>query len=112
MMALNDGVYEPLITLPGDYNEDGVVSAADYVIWRNNEGQSVTLPNDATFETVDQEDYEVWVANFGATVGSGSSSKLNCAAPEPTTWLLTLLATSICLRRNRSVAVVSRLVDK
>jgi hypothetical protein len=26
--------------VPGDYNEDGTVEAADYVAWRDNEGTS------------------------------------------------------------------------
>ena len=98
------------VELAGDYNDDGVVSAADYVVWRNNEGQSVTLPNDATPGTVTEEDYEVWVANFGNTIGDGS--RFEASIPEPTAWLLTLLATSIYLRRNRPVRVVSGLVDK
>jgi hypothetical protein len=62
----------------GDYNNNGTVDAADYVAWRDNLGQSVTLPNDSTPGTVTQADYEVWRANFG---NSGGGNSLN-----PETW--------------------------
>src|SRR6185369_6538806 len=32
--------------LNGDFNSDGKVDAADYVMWRNNDGTSNALPND------------------------------------------------------------------
>ena len=54
----------------GDYNNNGVVDAADYVLWRN----GGTLQNDPT-PGVQPGDYAVWRANFGKTGGS-----LNAAA--------------------------------
>jgi hypothetical protein len=56
------------ITAPGtsgDYNRNGVVDAADYVVWRDNLDAEVTLPNDSTPGMVTIEDYNVWRANFG-----------------------------------------------
>ena len=44
----------------GDYNANGVVDAADYVVWRDALGTSAMLPNDPTSGTVTQEDYLVW----------------------------------------------------
>ncbi|MDA0659440.1 MAG: hypothetical protein O3C60_11425 [Planctomycetota bacterium] len=35
-------------SVPGDYNNNGVADAADYTVWRDNRGGSVTLPNDTT----------------------------------------------------------------
>ena len=32
--------------LAGDYNNNDIVDAADYVVWRNNENTNNTLPND------------------------------------------------------------------
>ncbi len=98
---------------PGDYNEDGAVDAADYTVWRDSLGQSITLPNenpDATTPgVVDDEDYDFWKAQFGATagptaetefrvgsvlfddtLGSGSGSLAVSAVPEPGTGLLLL----------------------
>lgn len=56
------------IGLTGDYNEDGIVNAADYTVWRD--GGS---PDDS------QAGYDLWKANFGNS-GSGSGS---AAVPEP-----------------------------
>jgi hypothetical protein len=57
-------------TLPGDYNLNGSVDAADSVIWRNNEGatNAVYTQGDANFDgTVNQADYDIWRSNFGGT---------------------------------------------
>jgi hypothetical protein len=76
----------------GDYNNNGVVDAADYVIWRDHLGQSFTLPNDTTPGTVTQADYNVWRSNFGASAGSGSGSLVaDSAVPEPASVVLLVL---------------------
>ena len=52
----------------GDFNTNGVVDAADYTVWRNNLGQNVALPNEAsTPGSVTPEDYNDWKSNFGET---------------------------------------------
>ena len=66
----------------GDYNDNGIVDAADYVIWRKRLGQSVTIPNDATPGTVSASDYTVWRTNFGDTPFGGAGSALS-VVPEP-----------------------------
>jgi hypothetical protein len=76
--------------LPGDYNENGVVDAADYVVWRDNLGSGAPLPNDDT-PGVGQDDYDRWKANFGSTSGTGSIVSGNSAIPEPSTFVLLLL---------------------
>ena len=53
--------------LAGDYNNNGIVDAADYVLWRN----GGPLQNDPT-PGVQPADYDVWRAHFGQTAGSGS----------------------------------------
>ena len=54
--------------LAGDYNNDGIVDAADYVVWKKNIGQpSQTLPNDTTGVIVGQAQYDLWRSNFGST---------------------------------------------
>ena len=55
----------PPTGISGDYNGNGVVDAADYTVWRDNLGKSVTLPNDTTPGTVVQADFDVWKNNFG-----------------------------------------------
>jgi hypothetical protein len=75
--------------LAGDYNDDGLVDAADYIVWRKLEGTSATLPNEtASPGEVDEEDYNAWSQNFGSSNTSGNGS--DAAAPEPTSWLLLL----------------------
>jgi hypothetical protein len=68
----------------GDYNGNGAVDAADYVLWRDNLNMSVTLPNDETPGMVTQDDYTVWRANFGASTVSGTTAALaSQTVPEP-----------------------------
>jgi hypothetical protein len=57
------------VSLTGDYNNNNIVDAADYVLWRKNNGLNVTLPNDSTPGSVGPADYTVWRANFGRTGG-------------------------------------------
>jgi hypothetical protein len=69
----------------GDYNDNGTVDAADYVVWRNNLGTNAILPNDDTPGNVSSADYDAWRMNFGATGGIGASL---AAVPEPATaWI-------------------------
>jgi hypothetical protein len=70
------------IGLPGDYNDDLVVDAADYTVWRNNVGEAAgTLPNDPVGGTIGEDQYATWRANYGKTAGGETLS--NTAAPEP-----------------------------
>ena len=69
--------------LAGDFNHDGVVDAADYVVWRKSLGSVYTIG-----------DYDVWRASFGQIGGSGGSLAalpLNSAVPEPATVALLVL---------------------
>ncbi len=71
--------------VPGDYNGNGVVDMADYVLWRN----GGPLQNEVnTVGTVDASDYTAWRANFGHTSGSGSGSLNGAAVPEPMSFVL------------------------
>jgi hypothetical protein len=54
--------------LDGDYNDDGNVDAADYVLWRHALDTMVTPSTGADGNgdgTVNQADYDVWRTNFG-----------------------------------------------
>ena len=57
--------------LPSDLNSNGVVDAADYVLWRKNQGhvsQPAYSAGDATGDgAVDNSDYAAWRQNFGRT---------------------------------------------
>jgi hypothetical protein len=78
--------------LPGDYNGNGVVDAADYVLWRKSPGSFGGAGG-----------YTTWRANFGKPGGSGLGSP---AVPEPTSAMLALMASVglvVCARRSGSV---------
>jgi hypothetical protein len=64
----------------GDYNDNGTVDAADYVVWRDQLGQSATIPNDETPGMVTEGDYDVWRRNFGLSSGGGAAAAV---VPEP-----------------------------
>ncbi|HVT29621.1 MAG TPA: autotransporter-associated beta strand repeat-containing protein [Lacipirellulaceae bacterium] len=72
--------------LAGDYNNDGIVNAADYVVWRKNVGQPAqTLPNDTTGVIVGNAQYDLWRSNFGnASPAPGAGASLGSSpVPEP-----------------------------
>jgi hypothetical protein len=71
------------VGLPGDFNHNGVVDAADYVVWRKGLGTVYS-----------QSDYNIWRAHFGETAGSGTSATVN-AVPEPAA--LVLLVTGMLI---------------
>jgi hypothetical protein len=75
--------------LTGDYNENGVVDAADYVVWRENVGTTNELPNDDIGGTIGPNHYSQWKANFG---DSANGTALGNAVPEPATWTLVLFS--------------------
>jgi hypothetical protein len=72
--------------LPGDYNDDGSVDAADYIVWRKTFGQiGEELPADGDGSgEIDDGDLTVWKANFGNTQSLGRAS--STAVPEAGTW--------------------------
>jgi hypothetical protein len=78
----------PPTALPGDYNGDGSVDAADYVVWRKNIGS--------------QEGYDTWRTNFGRTAGAASGALADAAVPEPASLALCgILLSLLAMRRGR-----------
>jgi uncharacterized protein YjbI with pentapeptide repeats len=91
--------------LPGDFNRDGTVDAADYVVWRKGLGTTYT-----------QDDFNTWRANFGATIGAGTSSTfppppsdLDSTVPEPMSLASILLGVAaLWLSPRRRVVAKTR----
>lgn len=76
--------------LVGDYNGDGTVNAADYVVWRKQQGTTASgLAADGNGDgTVGAADYNIWRANLGNSLsgsGTGSGLLISGAVPEPAT---------------------------
>lgn len=86
--------------LPGDFNNDWVVDAADFTLWRDNfaNGQTSALSSD--FQEKMLSDYEAWHANYGVRFERPEVNDLSRAVgiPEPSTSLLliSLIAMSAC----------------
>ncbi|MCA9241484.1 MAG: BNR-4 repeat-containing protein, partial [Planctomycetales bacterium] len=107
-----DGVGYSLVSplLRGDYNEDGIVDAADYTVWRDNLGATGL----AAYESADgngdgqitQADYEVWSNNYGSTRAQAADSSLSVPAPTAAAFSLIAMAlTSLgCPGCSRPVA--------
>jgi len=84
-----------LVVLPGDYNGNGVVDGADYVLWRKSQGQSVTSGTGADGDRnglIGAGDYAVWRSHYGQT-----ASGVGAAASVPETTSLTLVLMGACL---------------
>jgi hypothetical protein len=69
------------VGIPGDFNHNGIVDAADYVTWRKGLGTIYT-----------QSDYDLWRAHFGQSAGSGSAAFDGRAVPEPNVLAISSLA--------------------
>jgi hypothetical protein len=76
-------------SLPGDYNDDGSVDAADYVVIRQGLGTEYT-----------ETDMDLWRAHFGETAGGGSLA--NAAVPEQGAVVMVFTAGILSLVRRRA----------
>ncbi|WP_425399394.1 LamG-like jellyroll fold domain-containing protein [Aeoliella sp.] len=86
------GIYVGATDVQGDYNNDGVVSLADYAVWRNSLGGTTLANEEVSPGIVDIADYFFWVERVGATTPEISSA-LSAAqrVPEPTAVCTALL---------------------
>ncbi len=111
----NTGTHVTLMFgLRGDYNQNGVVDVADYIVWRNELGQSMTIGAGADGNSdahVTMDDYYLSRDHYGAfeVIPTGAS----LSVPEPYDEIPILVSVSTCvfrrarMRRN-SVSLVSR----
>jgi hypothetical protein len=95
--------YLTIRALPGDYNGNGVVDAADYTVWRDNLGAAAgTLPNDTDSGMIGLAQYDSWKENFGAAAWVGGSRWASSVpVPEPESWLLFLGLAAVGLLARR-----------
>jgi glycosidase len=74
-ILVNSGLH-----IPGDFNSNGVVDAADYIVWREEPANYTAA------------DFANWRAHFGATSASASGGGASSAVPEPQALALLILA--------------------
>ena len=93
-----------LAPLTGDFNQNGVVDIADYVVWRDTVGSTTDLRADANLNgVVDAADFDLWRSSFGASGTAGGSAIGSSAVPEPTNTLqmMVLVAAATIFRAIR-----------
>ncbi len=115
-VKIYNGVYTPAeltaepTIVEGDYNGNGIVDAADYVIWRknfpNNSGLATASMGDGNGDgNITSVDYDYWRARYGNPPGSGSGADglgAGAQVPEPSMTALVLCACFGFAMRRRS----------
>jgi formylglycine-generating enzyme required for sulfatase activity len=102
--------------VPGDYNDNGTVDAADYVLWRNTLGEvGSDLPADGNGNgEIDSGDYDFWRTHFGqiAATSITSASRASEEIPEPggfALFVLALVFAAMLGRKKSSISPVGQL---
>ena len=101
-MGIIAGFPEPPGVSAIDYNDDGIVDAADYTVWRDQMGPLVPPGYGADGDGdgyIGYKDYLVWKDAYGGVVTTASS---NTRVPEPATVHAVLLATCLLMSVQRA----------
>jgi probable HAF family extracellular repeat protein len=84
-----------ILTLPGDFNVDGMVDAADLSQWKGDFGVNGRSDADGDGDS-DGADFLIWQRNLGMT----SAAPVGVATPEPPNCLLALAVLAVLGRRR------------
>jgi hypothetical protein len=98
------------VLLPGDFNRNGFVDAADYTMWRDHLGSTAFLSADGNGSgVVDSADYSVWKSHFGTNNVSGAGAAASPAVPEPSGFVAILGAAVglLAMFRGRAASPLS-----
>ncbi|QDV78513.1 hypothetical protein [Botrimarina mediterranea] len=92
-----------LTGLSGDFDNNGVVDAADYTVWRDNLGAPTHRLFNATLDgVVGSLQYDAWSANYGAIAAAASMDEAT-PAPEASAFALASLVLALStLGRRRN----------
>lgn len=102
-----NGMQLRALGLQGDYDGNNSVGAEDYAVWRANYGSTSNTDADGNLDgIVDAADYVVWRHALNAGSGAGSGALNSAAVPEPSTILIGSVAFALTgstfARRRRS----------
>jgi hypothetical protein len=101
-----------VMPIAGDYNRNGRVDAADYVLWRKTRGQGgAGLAADGDQSgVVDAGDYVFWRTRFGRRAAGGGAVVDFAQVPEPNSLLLLvgIILTAIPMRVSRPASTAAR----
>ncbi|QDU59115.1 hypothetical protein [Aeoliella mucimassa] len=99
LMTEGEQAFRDMLTsLPGDFNNDGVVDLGDYTVWRDNFGAPAgTLPNDVAGTDIGLDQYTEWKAFFGSRLSPPAAVQV----PEPTGAMLMAGLASLLLVAGR-----------
>jgi len=93
----------PLPNLPGDYNDDGIVDAADYVVWRRASATGDLVADGNGDGLVNAGDYNFWRLHFGESLAGAGGGVTFARVPEPSGGLLLAIAAFIFAASHRRV---------
>jgi hypothetical protein len=89
------------LAVDGDYNSDHHVDQQDYSVWRIVFGSKNFPIADGNHNgVVDAADYTVWRDHLGATIGSGIGASTPAGVPEPSTFLMIMVALALPAKRT------------
>src|SRR5690606_33999814 len=103
--------YLAATVLSGDYNGDGVVDLADYVVWRNHLNSATVLPGDATPGSVTAVDYQWWWNNYGSRVEGDSGAQHVVPEPSLKYWIVLAVLGLSFIQYRTVVAEISKLTS-
>lgn len=90
---MTTGTIAIAVTLPGDYNLDGTLSAADYTVWRDHLGMPAgTLPSDIDGGVIGAAQYATWRSNYDQSTGLSTTAT---GVPEPGSLLLLAISAMV-----------------
>jgi hypothetical protein len=92
------------LSVPGDFNLDGVANAADYTVWRDTLGSTTLLIADQSANSIiDSPDYAAWAQAYGGG-GGAIGVTLSAAVPEPQALVLAVAMVLPAARRPPPMA--------
>jgi hypothetical protein len=88
--------------MPGDFNNDGSIDTADYLVWRKSLGQTgAGLAADGNADhRIDDEDYAMWRTHYGDAIDDGTPA--SSTVPEPLAAAIVLEGVLMILFRRRT----------